>query len=180
LEPSRAFSTRPVYRSLSQGQRSAVSHFKEVWRTKVPPKIKIFLWQLIRNRLPTSEHVAKRRVPSMGFCALCDDHEDCNHIFFACPMARFAWAGVRELLQCDWKPAGAGDFMALSNNVSGPLRRLVWFTFAPLCWTLWINCNKLTIEGKMICNPTDIFYQMSIYMQCWRVLVRQKNRTLLD
>jgi hypothetical protein len=30
-----------------------VKHFKEVWRMRVPPKIKIFLWQLIRGRLPS-------------------------------------------------------------------------------------------------------------------------------
>jgi hypothetical protein len=36
-----------------------VTHLKDVWHTKVPPKIKIFMSQLIRNRLPTSEQVAK-------------------------------------------------------------------------------------------------------------------------
>jgi hypothetical protein len=107
-------------------------HFKEVWRTKVAPKIKVFLWQLIRNHLPTSEQVARRHGPATGFCALCGEHEDCNHIFFACPMARFAWAGVRELLQCDLNPTRAGDFITLANNVSGPLRRLVWFNFAAM------------------------------------------------
>jgi hypothetical protein len=53
-----------------------------------------------------------------------------------------------ELMQCDWNPAGAGNFIAFSNNVSGPLRRLVWFTFAALGSTLWINRNKLTIEVR--------------------------------
>jgi hypothetical protein len=95
-------------------------------------------------------------------------------------MARFMWAGVRELLHCDWNPAGAGDFIALAQGLAGPLRRLVWFTFATLSWSLWNIRNKLTIEGKMIGNPADAFYHMLIHMQSWRVLVRRRDRALLD
>jgi hypothetical protein len=78
------------------------------------------------------------------------------------------------------EPSRAGDFIALTNNVLGPLHRLVSFTFAAQCWTVWIIHNKLTIEGKMIGNPADVFYQMPSYMQCWRVHVRPKDRPLLD
>jgi hypothetical protein len=81
-----------------------------------------------------------------------------DFVNFGCPMG---WAGVRELLNCDWNPAGAGDFISLANNVTGSLRRIVWFTFATLYWTLGNTRNKLTIEGKMIGNPADIFYRMS-------------------
>jgi hypothetical protein len=31
-----------------------------------------------------------------------------------------------------------------------------------------------------IAHPADAFFQMSLHMQHWRVLVRQKDRTLLD
>jgi hypothetical protein len=115
-----------------------VTHFKEVWQTRVPPKIKVFLWQLIRGKLPSSEQVAKRHGPSNDRCVLCGEMEDCNHIFFTCPIASFIWARVRELLHCDWSPVRVGDFMALAKGLLGPLRRLVWFTFAPLCWAFGI------------------------------------------
>jgi hypothetical protein len=95
-------------------------------------------------------------------------------------MAGFMWARVRELLHCEWNPAGDGEFIALSQGVSGPLHSLVWFTFAALCWTLWNIRNKLTIERKMIGDQTDAFYHMLIYMQSWRVLVRRRDRVLLS
>jgi hypothetical protein len=106
LEQSGVFSTRSMYLRLSQG--AEVSHFDDVWRTKVPPRVRIFLWQLIRGRLPCSEQVAKRMGPSNGTCAWCGEVEDCDHIFFKCAIARFMWAGVRELLTCLWNPAGPG------------------------------------------------------------------------
>jgi hypothetical protein len=178
LEPSGRFTTNSTYLHLSRG--ATTTCFKEVWRTRVPPRIKVFLWQLIRNRLPSSAQVAKRRGPSDGLCSLCHEPEDCNHIFFLCPMARFMWAGVRELLRCDWNPAGAGDFIALANGLSGPLRRLVWFTFAAQCWSLWNIRNKLTIEGKLIGCPADAFYHMLLHMQHWRALVRPTDLALVD
>jgi hypothetical protein len=70
--------------------------------------------------------------------------------------------------------------MALAQGVSGSLRRVVWFAFAAQCWALWNIRNKLTIEGKMIGNPTDALFQMSIHMQHWRVLVKPKDHALLD
>jgi hypothetical protein len=178
LEPSGMFSAKSVYYGLTQG--ASVSHFRDVWRARVPPKIKVFLWQLIRGKLPSSEQVAKRHGPSNGRCSLCGEMEDCNHIFFTCHMAGFMWAGVRELLHCEWNPGGIGDFIALAQGISGPLRSLVWFTFAAMAWSLWNIRNKLTIEGKLINNPTDAFYHMMLHMQSWRVLVRRRDRALLD
>jgi hypothetical protein len=58
--------------------------------------------------------------------------------------------------------------------------RLVWFTFAAQSCALWNIRNKLAIEGKMINNPADAMLHISLYMQRWRVLVRPKDRRLLD
>jgi hypothetical protein len=178
LDASGTYTTNSVYLALTQG--ATVTCFKDAWRTRVPPKIRVFLWQLIRGRLPSAEQVAKRHGPSDGRCALCQEIEDCNHIFFSCPIAKLMWAGVRELLHCDWNPAGPGEFIAIAQGLYGPLRRLVWFTFAAMCWTLWNTRNKLVFEGKMIGNPADVFYHMIIHMQSWRVLVRQRDRAMLD
>jgi hypothetical protein len=163
---------------MSQG--AAVSHFDEVWRTKFPPRVRIFLWQLIRGRLPCCEQVAKRRGPSDGNCALCGEIEDCNHIFFSCSLAKFMWARVSELLGNAWNPTGVGDFLALANGLSGTMRRVVWYTFAAQSWALWIVRNKLTIEGKLIDRPADVLVQMMIFMQRWRALTRRRDRDLLD
>lgn len=104
LENSRKFSTSSLYLSLTHG--AAVTCFKKVWHTRVPPKIKIFLWQLIQGKLPSSSQVAKRRGPLNGRCTLCGEIEHCNHIFFECIMAIYMLAGVRDLLQCDWNQLG--------------------------------------------------------------------------
>jgi hypothetical protein len=57
LEPSGGYSTSSMYMCLSHGV--IVTHFRDVWHMKVPPRIRVFLWQLIRGRLPSYEQVAK-------------------------------------------------------------------------------------------------------------------------
>jgi hypothetical protein len=128
-----------------------------------PIKIRVLLWQLIRGRLPSAEQVARRNGPSDGSCALCGGLEDGEHIFFRCHLARFMWAGVRELLSCNSNPTGVGDFTTLVQGLSFSLRRLSWFTFAALCWMLWNIRNKLAMEGKTISSPADALYKMYIY-----------------
>ncbi|KAK1693054.1 hypothetical protein QYE76_009751 [Lolium multiflorum] len=178
LEQSGEYSTRSMYSKFSRG--GTVTHFKEIWRTRVLPKIRVFLWQLIRGRLPSGDQLVKRHGPSNGRCALCGDWETCDHIFFTCHIAKFMWAGIRDLLSCSWNPAGAADFIAIANGLSGRLRRIAWFTFAAQCWTLWNIRNKLAIEGSLISSPADVIFKMSIYMQSWRVLVRPRDKPLLD
>jgi hypothetical protein len=106
--------------------------------------------------------------------------EDCDHIFFTCHLAKFMWAGVRELHPCNWNPTGVVEFIAIVQGLSGPLRRLAWFAFAALGRTLWNTRNKLAIEGKVIGHPANVLFTMSIHMQSWRVLIRQRDRDLLD
>jgi hypothetical protein len=48
LENSGEFTTKSIYYRLSLG--AAVTHFSEVWKIRVPQKIKIFLWQMLRGR----------------------------------------------------------------------------------------------------------------------------------
>jgi hypothetical protein len=163
LDPSSRFTTSSIYGRLSQG--AVVSHFDEIWRTKVPPRVRIFLWQLIKSHLPCSEQVAKRMGPSNGACLLCGKLESCDHIFFVCPLAKFIWACVRELLGTAWNPAGVGDFIAICQGLSGQLRRVVWFTFAAQCWPLWTVRNKLVFEGRVINKPADVMLHMMMFMQ---------------
>ena len=40
-------------------------------------------------------NVAKHHGPTAGLCAVCRVLEDANHVFFRCPLARFAWSAVR-------------------------------------------------------------------------------------
>jgi hypothetical protein len=62
---------------------------------------------------------------------------------------------------CDWNPE---EFLAITHGLSGSFRILVRFTFATQCWALWLIHNKLIIEGKILKNPADVFFHISLHM----------------
>jgi hypothetical protein len=167
-----------MYNKLSES--ASVAFARDIWEAKIPLKIRIFTWQLVLDRLPSSLLISSRHGPATGRCALCNSPENADHIFFSCSLARFLWSVVRQLLECRWSPSSFAQFFAIVSCYSGRQRRLIWTLFAAQSWTLWNIRNKLAIEGKLIGNPADIFYQLSLHMQCWRVLVRPRDRDLLD
>ena len=134
LEPSGIFSVKSLYRKLYQGIPQ--KHFSEIWKIAIPLKVRIFLWQLARKRLPANENIRKRKGPSTGRCALCGEVEDSDHIFFSCTLARFMWSAVRELLSCSWNPSSFADVYRILQSHIGQTRRVFSICCVALCWTL--------------------------------------------
>uniref|UniRef100_A0ACD5U0A0 Uncharacterized protein n=1 Tax=Avena sativa TaxID=4498 RepID=A0ACD5U0A0_AVESA len=99
--PSGAFAVGSAYRSLFQGPELPwTSH---LWKSPLPLSICIFLWQFLRDRLPSGTEVSKRCGPGNGLCPLCGVPESCTHIMFTCPAARFLWNFIREALGPAWQ-----------------------------------------------------------------------------
>ena len=91
---------------------------------RLPLKIKIFLWQAFRGRLPSADQIHKRNGPGSQFCALCGELEDTEHIFFHCALAKLIWSCVREWLHVTWAPASFSELRTLASNLSGVSRRI--------------------------------------------------------
>jgi hypothetical protein len=178
LEPSGEFSVRSLYLRLCQG--TPRKHYGVLWRIAVPLKIRIFLWQLVRKRLPSNDNIRRRRGPSSGRCALCGEMEDTNHIFFTCVLAKFLWSAVRELLHCTWNPTCLADVYRLVQPCRGQTKRVYWISCAALCWTLWNIRNKFSIEGRFPSQPADCIYKMSLYLQVWKQVARRQDREAVE
>lgn len=71
---SGCFTVKSLYSRLIEG--SATTKFRDVWRPRVPLKIKIFMWQAICDRLPAADQLRKRNGPDSDLCVLCDALED--------------------------------------------------------------------------------------------------------
>jgi hypothetical protein len=76
-------------REINQGP--SLPHEMLLWSAKIPLKIKIFLWQMAKGRLPFNAQISRRHDAFDGKCALCGQVESVDHIFFTCHLAVFAW-----------------------------------------------------------------------------------------
>ncbi|KAL6506664.1 hypothetical protein OROHE_022496 [Orobanche hederae] len=73
--------------------------WKKLWRLKIPPKVKNFLWRAAHNCLPTKEKLLQKGISAGGNCGLCDDsYETSWHIFVDCPFVKSCWDAA-ELIE---------------------------------------------------------------------------------
>ncbi|KAG7547788.1 Ribonuclease H domain [Arabidopsis suecica] len=65
--------------------------FKDLWNLKCQPKIKFFLWKLLRDALPLSTSLKFRGINLDALCPHCQQEESGLHLFFHCPFAQQVW-----------------------------------------------------------------------------------------
>ena len=128
---------------------------------------------MLRNRLPTSDNVAKRNGPADGTCTVCGLGEDANHVFFRCHLARFAWSAVREAFHSNWNPASGNDLIAILKTTRGTSSRIAWRCVGALLWAIWTTRNKITIEKKFPNHPADVIFKCHLFLQTWTPLGKE-------
>ena len=95
LEKKGVFSTRSMYHFLSD--RGVLNgRMQRLWKSKLPMKIKVFLWLAFQDRLLTGIVLKRRHWKGDGRCVVCKVIETSDHIFFHCPLAKFVWACALE------------------------------------------------------------------------------------
>jgi hypothetical protein len=59
----------------------SIPESEDVWKSKLPLKIKIFMWQLKNNKLEVATLLKKRGWKGGVHCCLCGKVETTNHVF---------------------------------------------------------------------------------------------------
>ena len=178
LTSSGKFMVNSLYRRLCRGM--AQQALAGLWKAQLPLKIKLFMWQLFRDKLPTSLNVAKRNGPAIGPCALCGEPEDASHAFFRCPLARFAWSAVWSAAGVQWDPRSAAELTHLLDTIHGSAKRVMWRCVGALLWSIWLTRNKFTIEGCFRSHPANILFKCNLLLQQWSPLGRRRDTELIN
>ena len=68
---------------------------KFLWKLKMPLKIKIFMWYLLKGVMLTKDNLARRNWYGSLKCCFCMKNESIQHIFVKCHYARFLWRALQ-------------------------------------------------------------------------------------
>ena len=117
------FSVRAVYRHF-QGLESTsdsptiLKCYRLLWKCRIPLKIKLFGWLLLRQRLMTRSLQQRFYLDAPVECPLCvGAAEDCSHLFFEC---RFAQMALRATTTCCLVTSSADSFwQSISRGLFG-------------------------------------------------------------
>lgn len=100
LESSGSYSTKSMYRELTPPFDPVTSplsliSWKHLWRLKVHARLRLLLWKLAWNLLPTRARIAAaifQQVPDGASCFLCNEGVDsASHLFLSCPVSCIIW-----------------------------------------------------------------------------------------
>jgi hypothetical protein len=97
-------------------------------------KIRVFLWQVIHDHLPTREQILIRQGPTSGLCPLCDVVESVDHLLFTCPVAAFLWTLVRNVGVRPDNPSSVLDLLYLTRYGHVDNFETIWIGVAAVMW----------------------------------------------
>jgi hypothetical protein len=180
LSPNGQFSTSSLYRHYSFSGVVDV-RMEELWDSKLPLKIKNFLWLVFRERTQTIDNLRKKKWKGDEKCKFCLESECVNHLLFECPLAVYVWAVFKDVLGWDAIPRNVKEFVEKFMWLRGDKRngKLV-FIFGVISWALWRNRNDLVFNSKIISNPSALIYNYVSLLQVWVIAVKEIDRESLE
>jgi hypothetical protein len=110
LEKSGRYTTKSMYRYLLHRGISNV-HMIKMWKCRLPMKLKIFMWLVFHGRVQAGVVLGGMSWKGDTRCVICSVLETIDHIFFACPVARLVWGGIKDAFGFDRQPRGLSDFL---------------------------------------------------------------------
>ena len=145
----------------SSSDRSEQDLFwKRIWRLCLPNKIKLFLWQVCSNALPTKENLKRSNVLDDAKCCAClSAQESTFHAIWSC-----------ELLHQIWNPCFG--WVRTEHPRIQEVQELVYLVgqrkeslelFAVVAWFIWNHRNRLRLNEKGI-ETNKIFSAAKEYL----------------
>ena len=104
LTTSGSFTVDSMCRALTHSE-VPVSNNKKIWKSKIPLKVKIFMWYLRKGVVLTKDNLARRNWLGSKKCCFCTHDETIKHLFFQCKFARFTWSVIQ--IECNLYPSAS-------------------------------------------------------------------------
>ena len=118
-----------------------------IWKLRFPNKVRHFIWQAVRNSLPTKLNLHRRQVVPKGLCDLCRDcPKDSVRALWYCDAVKAIWQfDLRFSFLRAQKFSMFEDLVQfLCSHGSSDL--FAWF--AMVAWSVWERRNRLRVGQK--------------------------------
>jgi len=179
LDPIHGYLVRGVYRFLTTSDEPVVRDIvDDVWHKHIPSKVSLFVWRLLRNRLPTKENLARRSIlPSTELACTANygNSETAHRIFIGCGIADCVWLHVRAWLGiCSVAPNVLRHHFVQFSYMAGMPRsshiffKVVWLACV---WILWKERNH-RIFKNMAFDPSVLIEKVKLNSFLWLKSIR--------
>ncbi|XP_024632198.1 uncharacterized protein [Medicago truncatula] len=145
----------------------------DVWHKLIPSKVSLFVWRLLRDRLPTKDNLARRRVipaANTTCSAICDNLETARHLFLECNVLSSIWPSVLHWLGSSAVLPGElrhhlNQFIHMAGLPRFTHIHLKIISFASV-WVIWKEGNN-RIFNNAACNPSSLLEKIKFNSYLW-------------
>src|SRR4051812_30560810 len=151
-----------------------------IWKVKVPLKIKVFMWFVHKGVILAKDNLAKRRWAGSKRCCFCDQEETIQHLFINCQLARLLWRSLHVTFNVS-PPHNVdnlfGDWLSgVESNIAAHIRVGV----CALIWALWLCRNDVIFNRLNIKNFLQVIFRASRLIRMWSLLSTAGAKELFD
>jgi hypothetical protein len=128
--------------------------------TKIPLKIKIFLWQMCQDAMLTRENMKKRNWTGSPFCSQVETN---GHLFFNCSTSKVVWGVLGKALGTDLVPGSFWQAMTWFHMHLPQCDKFHVVILSSICWAIWNVRNRVTFDKYNLKSSSVItFYSISL------------------
>lgn len=166
------YGVKEVYHSFFEEEGIDKEDFyQQLWKLKIPSKIKGFIWRVSHDRIQTMENSLERRIIQMDSNINCVFSNECvespQHLLFECRFAHYIWLSCYQwfgdTIECYHHHA-----FPTFGNIGGWSRTQgkislvgVWTS---IVWSIWLHRNDIRFNAK----PIDLDLLMEvIWYRAW-------------
>jgi hypothetical protein len=151
--------------------------YRFLWKSKLPQKIKVFIWLVITNKILTKDNLKKRNWKGSSECCFCGGLESIDHLFFKCSIARFVWRVVQIALNLDSIPKNIGEICdRWMNKSKDRISNLMIFCCGAMFWAIWRTRNDWFFGEKILLDPTNIIFLCCFWLDSWAIHQRERGK----
>jgi hypothetical protein len=121
--------------------------WKALWKTEVPGKLRMFLWRLAKQSLPTEDIRAHRHMATSSSCGFCGALDSWRHSLLDCTVSRCTWALVDEDLSAVLVASTETNARNWLFTLIESLSHDQFITVAVTLWAIWTSRRKAIHEG---------------------------------
>ena len=126
--------------------------WRELWRIGVPSIVRVFLWRLARNSIPTGVVHHNKNMAPHGGCSLCGQPDSWQHSLIDCNVARCVCSLEKVEIAELVSNAGGEDMRGWVAELLQHLKQEEMIRVVVRLWAIWYVRRK-AIYGDQFQSP---------------------------
>jgi hypothetical protein len=149
---------------------------KYIWKIKVPLKIRIFMWFLLKRVLLTKDNLARRNWQGSKKCCFCDKDESIQHLFLSCPLAKIVWQIVYMAFNITPPTNITNMFGNWLSGVAKVNKAHIRVGVCALLWAVWNTRNDYIFNKAKSTSFMQVVPMATHWIRMWSYLQPMEKR----